>query len=701
MKISEKSIAGRVFLMLALLAGTGPAPAQDWERRIRSLRPADVKEQEKAVLDNLERRAEEALAKIPRARTQREAEKARAPLRHQLQQSLGLGLLPWPPALHARVAGRLSGNGFRLEKIVYESVPGALVPAHLYLPDPLRPPAPAVLFYPGHWWADSKTRPDFQAFCINMARLGFVVLAWDPFGQGERGISTRDHRRVEALLVGISQQGLAAYETQCALQYLLSRKEVDPRRIGITGASGGGYNTWITAALDDRIAAAAPVVGTSEFFEQIHTTRGYNWDPNEHCHYVPGLVRYANNHELLAMAAPKPIRIITATEDREFSITGVRAVYEYGRELYQSYEATEKISLFEDPSAGHGYQQKKREAAYGWFLRWLMNRGDGRPYAEPPTETLPYDSSELRCLPPRQNQPAGPGLMEAVERLAARLPAPPANSDLKSILGLPADAEPARPMIRDVQLQRLLIPSEEGIRVPAFLLKPEGSVKGVLVAVDDRGKEGLASDLNLGEMLERNWAVCGVDPRGIGELATTSMAWISAVSLLLNENFVGRQALDLGRAMDYLKGAAPFQGKAFALYARGDNAALAAAYAIGSRRDLKGFLLQDGFLSFRQFLDRPRSMPLSFKLYGAEEYRSGRFDREIPFQYFVFNALRRLDLPKLLGSAPGKGLVVNPIDGDWNRMSEAEARKLLPARIRIVSEEQPEGAISRFLGGLL
>ena len=111
---------------------------------------------------------------------------------------------------------------------IYESLPGSPVPAHLYVPEGLDRPAPAVLFYPGHWWPDSKARPDFQAFCINMARLGFVVLSFDPFGQGERGVSSRDHRRTEALLVGVAQQGFAEYETRCALEYLLSRPEVDP-----------------------------------------------------------------------------------------------------------------------------------------------------------------------------------------------------------------------------------------------------------------------------------------------------------------------------------------------------------------------------------------------------------------------------------------------------------------------------------------
>ena len=410
-----------------------------------ALRPKDVTDRGTAVLDNLERRAREALAAIPRSKTARDADRMRGPRRRELERSLGTGRLPWPPAPRPKVVGTLRRPGYRIEKVVYETLPGMRVPAHLYIPDGLDRPAPAILFYPGHWWADSKTRPDFQAFCINMARFGFVVLSFDPFGQGERGVSSRDHRRTEALLVGVAQQGFAEYETRCALEYLLSRPEVDPKRVGMTGASGGGYNTWVTAALDDRIAAAVPVVGTSEFAEQIRVCRPLDWyHAAEHCHFVPGLIRYANNHELLAMAAPKPVLIIAASRDESFPLAGVREVAAYGRTLYDSYGAGDKIGLVVDESEGHGYQRRKREAAYGWFLRWLMGRGDGGPHPEPPTETLPSDSEELRCFPPGRNEPAGPAMIEAVLRLARDLPPSPPRLDLERVLGPTPSAPPAR-----------------------------------------------------------------------------------------------------------------------------------------------------------------------------------------------------------------------------------------------------------------
>jgi len=653
--------------------------AADWEKEIRALRPADTAAQETAVLDEVQQRAKQALDAIPHAHTRDDAERARPLLRQKLEHSLGFRQFPWPPDLQARVIGVIQRDGYHIEKIVYQTLPGTLVAAHVYMPDVLSRPAPAILFYNGHWWPDAKTRPDFQAFCINMARLGFVVLTFDPFGQGERGISTRDHRRVESLLVGVAQQGIAEYESQCALAYLLSRKEVDPQRIGMTGASGGGYNTWITSALDDRIKVAVPVVGTSDFYEQIAVTRPLDWyHAAEHCHFVPGLIRYANNHEFAAMVAPRPLMIIAASQDQSFPIEGVRAVYRYSRDLYGWFGAPDKLGFLEDTSAGHGYQQKKREAAYGWFLRWLMGRGDGRPYPEPATETEPFDAPDLRCF--EKTSPAGPGIIDAVRQLVAK--AEPVPSE--PLRGLP----PVQiPLLRSLRLQRVLIPSGK-ITLPAFYLAAPPET-GVLVAVDDRGKEELAADPLIRGAAARGWSICGIDPRGIGESATTQKGWLAATSLLLNEDFVLRQGEDIAHVIH------GFPGKRVAVYARGDNAALAAAYAITIAPDIAWYALRDGFLTFRQFLNRPRSLQASFQLKREDKDRNSPYDHEIPFSYVSFDGLRKPDIPQMLAATAAQCVIVNPIDGDWNRMAAEAAQKLV--HCPVVSSDSYEGRVRSFL----
>jgi dienelactone hydrolase len=712
-----------VFHVAALLVGLAAAldPSFELRQAVSALRPTDLSAGSTAVLDNLEERARRVLSAIPRARDRREADVARQAQRERLERSLGLHVLPWPPELKPRAAGTLSRAGYRVEKIIYQTLPGLLVPAHLYVPDKLKEPAPAVLFYPGHWWADSKSRPDFQAFCINMARLGFVVLNFDPFGQGERGVSARDHRRTEALLVGVAQQGIAAYETRCGLEYLLSRKEVDRTRIGMTGASGGGYNTWITAALDDRIAAAVPVVGTSEFGEQIQVCRPLDWyQAAEHCHFVPGLIRYANNQELLAMAAPRPLLIVAAKRDESFPITGVRAVYDYGRALYQTYGAPERIGFTQERSEGHGYQKRKREAAYGWFLRWLMNRGDGAPVPEPDTKTLPFDDPDLRCFPAGKNQPAGPAIVALVKRLARDLPPQSPRLNLAAVLGPWPKIDEPRPPVQSgavtvlkgtrARLRRMLFPSEPGIMIPAFLLEPgeHSDIKGVLLALDDRGKEAVAADPVLWQALGRGWCACGVDPRGLGELSVEKRGWVFAVSLLLGENFVGRQACDLRRVAEEIEGFPELRDKPLAIYARGHGSSLAATYAMvpdGPARAwqsrVRCFVLRGGFLSFHAFFERPRSLAESYRLLPVDRDRTTAFDREIPAMYFPFGALRFWDLPQLLLATGARGLVVNPISGDWDRLEEAEARKLVPDRTRVVSRPEPEEAVAAFLREIL
>jgi hypothetical protein len=267
-------------------------------------------------------------------------------------------------------------------------------------------------------------------------------------------------------------------------------------------------------------------------------------------------------------------------------------------------------------------------------------------------------------------------------------------------------ASPGGVKVSEARIQRLLIPTEPGLDVPAFLLRPAGEVRGVLVALDDRSKEVLASDPVVETALAQGWAVCCVDPRGIGESATDKTGWVFAVSLLLGENFVGRQAWDLSRVLEALGSPAAFPGKPVGLYARGENACLAATYAIARASDareslLRWYLLRDGFLSFRAFLDRPKSLPASYRLLPEDRDRTTAFDHEIPASFFAFDALHSFDLPQLLATSPAKGLIVNSRDGDWERLAEKAARGLLPPSVRVVSAEEPGPRAAEFLKEVL
>lgn len=663
----------------------------DWGKVLKVARALSIGDRSPrpSVSDALERRAREVVSSLQHPLDERSLE-ARVPeLRRSLRVSLGLERLPRPVARELKAVGSVDRGDYVIEKLVYETFPGTLVPAHLYRPARNGGRRPAILFVPGHWWADSKTRPEFQAFCINMARRGFVVLSYDPIGQGERGVSFRDHRRTAALLAGISQQGIVVFESQCALEVLTSRPDVDPRRIGLTGASGGGYNTWTLTAIDDRIAVAVPVVGTSEFYEQLSVCRPLDWyRAKEHCHFVPGLLRYANNHEFLAMAAPRPVLVISAKGDQSFPLPGIRQVVDYGRRLFTALGKAERIGYFEDTSAGHGYQKRKREAAYGWFLRWLKGEGGGRPVEELTTQTARFDDPELRCFPVGRNRPAGPGIIKHVKRTLDGLPrgavAPPAASvreSLKEVLGI--DEVPRSTTMRrrgvevasPVGIERIVWETVDGIEIPAVLIVPRSPKGGVLAAADG-GAEELLESPGLRFAVESGWAVAIADVRGTGEHVVPERGWAFAVSLLLGESFVGRQALDLVAGRQALS--ERLRGKTVGLWGVGPSASLAALYASVLDPAAAWLVVDGGFVTYRSFIERPQSLRASYTLAASREDAWDGIDREIPHELIPFDGLRHFDLPDLfssMGSRPA--LVVRPIDGDWHAMSQSEALRRL------------------------
>jgi dienelactone hydrolase len=694
--------SGLILAAAALWLSCTAAPLQaDWAAEVRALRPLPNPSLSAAVLDNLERRASRALEAITHPQSAAEVGRTRPRLRRLLAESLGHKLLPPPRALDARITGTVLGDGYRIEKVVYQSLPGVRVPAHLYLPAKIAGRIPGVLFYPGHWREDSKSRPEFQTFCINLARLGFAVFNFDPIGQGERGVSTRDHRRTESLLVGISHQGFAEHDALCALEYLLSRPEVDPERIGMTGASGGGYNTWITAALDDRIKVAVPVVGSDDFALKIRVHRKFQFSGGrDHCHFPTGLIRFANNHELLAMIAPRPLLVVSATADTHFPIAGVRELARYGGALYGSMGAAEGFGFVEDRVTGHDYARKKREAAYGWFLKWLLGRGDGSPFPETASSTLPYDSPELRCLPPGRNEASGPGMDRAIMRLADEIQVPAARPFLSGSLGALPRMPAERLRLTAERVQRLHVSSEEDLQLPGFLVREERLPRGFVVAAHDRGKETLAEDPVVRRLLAGGWGVVGIDVRGVGELEPSGMGWILGVTLLLGESFVWRQGWDLRVAVESI--AAAFPGKPVGLYAAGHNMSLAGMFAFAQLREadrLPAWMaLRGGFLSFRSFLHRPLNRPLSYRLLPVDPHGPGGFDREIPMTYFPFNALRHFDLPQLIAGGRARILVVDPIDGDWNVLSIADARAMLTPGVDVLSGASPEKIADRIAG---
>ena len=277
------------------------------------------------LLDFIERQAARlAMQRRPPASSD-EWHAGRDGLRRRFQRALGLAPFPARTELNARVTGTIERPAYRIEKVIYEPRPGFTAAAHLYLPRGRQGPSPAVLYSPGHWMENGKLEPDIQACCANLARLGFVALVYDPIGQGERLGTWRDHGHLELLIAGQTQAGLMAWESVRAIDYLLSRPEVDPARLGMTGASGGGLNTFCTCAIDERIQVSVPVCFINTFLDMMKAQRNRNWEDGvDLCNQIPAVMTFASMSDVCGLFAPKPLCVVAGVQDHMFPISGAR-----------------------------------------------------------------------------------------------------------------------------------------------------------------------------------------------------------------------------------------------------------------------------------------------------------------------------------------------------------------------------------------
>jgi dienelactone hydrolase len=348
-----------------------------------------------------------------------------ASVREGLRRSFGR--TPETPCdLAPALLGTLRRDGYAIERLTFQSRPGVRVTANLYRPDPPRGRYPAVLSVHGHWaWARIDTH--VQPRCIGLAKLGYVCLCVDAFGAGERAVEPAPGTYHGGLLgaslwpAGVPLLGLQVYDNRRAVDYLLSRPEVNPARLAITGASGGGNQTLYAGATDDRLAAVVPVCG-------IGTYEAYTRTACCVCEVNVAGASYATTGDLLAMIAPRALLVVSATQDAyQFSEGEARKSLDYARERFRLLGVPEKVGQAVIES-GHDYNRPMREALYGWLGHWLKGLGDGSAIAEP--EMTLEDPSALRCYPDGPSRPKTVmtipefALREGRARLAALPPAP-------------------------------------------------------------------------------------------------------------------------------------------------------------------------------------------------------------------------------------------------------------------------------------
>ncbi|MGO8792822.1 MAG: acetylxylan esterase [Terriglobia bacterium] len=336
---------------------------------------------------------EDAVAAI---HTVAEAEARKKVVREKLLQSIG-GLPDYHGPLNARVVGHIQADGYVIEKVIYESLPHFYVTADLYRPNqPGR--YPAVLVQAGHV---QEGKPAEEKIAANLAMKGFVALAFDPIGQGEReetydrltsrpaagwSVNEHSHSGAQAMLVG---EGLARYfiwDAVRSLDYLDTRADVDSARIGAVGCSGGGALTAFIGGLDPRIKAAVPACYPSSY-RLLYIVHG---GPDAEMSFPQSIANGLDIADFMEMSAPTPW-LIMETENDYFPAAGAKLVADEARRFFSLYGAEDKVDLFVGHGP-HGTPLENREAIYKWMIRWLKNgQGD---FHEQPIHV--YTNFELR-----------------------------------------------------------------------------------------------------------------------------------------------------------------------------------------------------------------------------------------------------------------------------------------------------------------
>ena len=287
-------------------------------------------------------------------------------------ESMGLNYMPVSgrrPDLNVQVTGSIKQNGYHIEKLYYESLPGLYVTANLYIPDKIRKPVPAILYLCGHA-QDQKVF--YQEYPRKYAQLGFVCLLVETIQLGEvRGEHHGCYSRgwFNWYSRGYTPAGVETWNAIRALDLLTERSEVDPERLGVTGTSGGGAISWFLAAADARVKAVAPSAGATTLKAHILTR-----SVDHHCDCMVPINTFCRDfQDIGALIAPRPILIVENDRDPLNQIEGVRQLYTDIMEVYALYGLPRDISLAEAPG-GHASVPASREKTFSFFVKTLMGK---------------------------------------------------------------------------------------------------------------------------------------------------------------------------------------------------------------------------------------------------------------------------------------------------------------------------------------
>ena len=308
-------------------------------------------------------------------------EKAAA-LRQQIRVANGLVPTHELTPLNAEVFGKIERDDYSIEKVYFEPFPGFFTTGNLYRPLGKQGPFPGIVSPHGHWSRgrlESIERGSIPGRCINFAIQGYVIFAYDMLGYNDSGKQIEHgYGGAHEGLWGLSAMGLQLQNSIRSIDFLESLPDVDNERIGCTGASGGGTQTFILTAVDERIKVSAPVNMISA------TMQG-----GCICENAPNLRLDVSNIEIGALMAPRPLLLVSATGD--WTVNTPTVEYPAIRSIYAHFDAEDKVHQVQ-VDAEHNYNKESREAVYAWFAKWFLGAEDASVFKEVAFEVEPDDA---------------------------------------------------------------------------------------------------------------------------------------------------------------------------------------------------------------------------------------------------------------------------------------------------------------------
>ena len=628
-----------------------------------------------------------------------------------------VGPFPEKTPLNAKITRIVDKNSFRVEHIVYESQSGFYVTSSLFIPGGLKRKsrAPVVIYCSGHS-VEGYHIAYAQNEILNLVNKGFIVFAFDPVGQGERieyfdpktsksivGGATTEHSYpgTQAFIIGGSQARYMIWDGIRAVDYLLTRKDVDPERIGITGCSGGGTQSTCIAAMDDRIYAAVPQCYITSYTRLFQSIGPQDAEQN----LFNGILRGIDFADLLSVRAPKPALVLSTTEDM-FSIQGARETVKEVSSIYKSYGKEDYFGMVED-FGPHGSTKKTREAMYAFFQKSLNNPGISK---EEKVEPLSKEEIQVTTTGQVSTSIGGETVFslnrKEAEKLVNELQS--SRNDLtKHLSGVLNSAKKLsgyqEPLVfhepvftgriqrEGYVIEKYFVKGEGDYIIPYLLMIPDKPNNKALLYLHPSGKSAEASIGGEMEWFVRNgFTVLAPDMVGIGEMGPGDFkgdAYIEGfshniwyASMLIGRSIVGIRAGDVVRLTRLLK----------------KNSGISEVYGV-ARKEMAPVLLHAAAFD-----------PAITRIALIEPYSSynsivmNRFYNSAFIHSAVPGALKAYDLPDLAASlSPRKLLMAGVTDGNGKSTDVESINKDLAIIRTAYQNKKADGQLNIVAGELI